>query len=146
MIGFWLIVASGVAWLASMLLSLATLDTPAMRDMFEQQLNAAGGADVTFNDIKPFLTGTILVFAAISTGLYALVAFNVRRGKNWARILGTVFAALSVFSLFPLSLATLAAGLGIAGVVMLYLPAASPYFSKQPFANPYGPPGGPLGR
>ncbi|MHA7221364.1 hypothetical protein ACX80S_03425 [Arthrobacter sp. RHLT1-20] len=141
---FWLIVASGVVWVISLLVSLGALESADMRDMFEQQMAAAGGADVTFNDIKPFLTGTILVFAAIGAGLYALVALNIRKGKNWARILGTVFAALSVFSLFPLSLATLAAVLGIAGIVMLYLPANSPYFSKrQPFANPYGQPGGP---
>ena len=43
-----------------------------------------------------------------------------------------------------LSLGSLAVLLGIAGIVMLYLPATSPYFAKrQPFANPYGQPGGP---
>ena len=104
---------------------------------------AASGADIRFEDIRGFLVGSIVVFAVIGAGLYALVAFNVRKGKNWARILGTVFAALSIFSIFPLSLGTLAVLLGIAGIVMLYLPATSPYFSKrQPFANPYGQPGG----
>jgi hypothetical protein len=143
-IAFWLIVASGVVWLLSLLLSIGTLDTPAVRDMFQEQM-AASGADVNFNEIKPFLVGTIVVFAVISAALYALVALNVRKGKNWARILGTVFAALSVFSLFPLSIGTLAVLAGIVGIVMLYLPATSPYFRKQqPFANPYGQPGGPF--
>jgi hypothetical protein len=143
-IAFWLIVASGVVWLLSLLLSIGTLDTPAVRDMFQEQM-AASGADVNFNEIKPFLVGTIVVFAVISAALYALVALNVRKGKNWARILGTVFAVLSVFSLFPLSIGTLAVLAGIAGIVMLYLPATSPYFRKQqPFANPYGQPGGPF--
>ena len=142
-IAFWLIVASGAVWVISLLVSLGALDSAAMRDMFQQQMSASG-TDVKYEDLKPFLTGTILVFAAISAGLYALVALNVRKGKNWARILGTVFAALSVFSLFPLGLSTLAAVLGIAGIVLLYLPANSPYFSKrQPFANPYGQPGAP---
>jgi hypothetical protein len=140
---FWLLVASGVIWVISLLMALGTLDTPAMRDTFEQQM-AASGADVRFEDIRGFLVGSIVVFAVISAALYALVALNVRKGKNWARILGTVFAALSIFSIFPLSLGTLAVVLGIAGIVMLYLPATSPYFSKrQPFANPYGQPGGP---
>ncbi|MET1065595.1 MAG: hypothetical protein ABWX85_11575 [Arthrobacter sp.] len=140
---FWLLVASGVVWVISLLMALGTLDTPAMRETFEQQM-AAGGADVRFEDIRGFLVGSIVVFAVISAALYALVALNVRKGKNWARILGTVFAALSIFSIFPLSLGTLAVILGIAGIVMLYLPATSPYFSKrQPFANPYGQPGGP---
>jgi hypothetical protein len=141
-IAFWLIVGSGVVWLLSLLLSIGTLDTPAVRDMFQEQM-AASGADVNFNEIKPFLVGTIVVFAVISAALYALVALNVRKGRNWARILGTVFAALSVLSLFPLSIGTLAVLAGIAGIVMLYLPATSPYFRKQqPFANPYGQPGG----
>ena len=102
---------------------------------------AASGTQVDFESIKGFLVGTIVVFAAISAGLYALVAINVRKGKNWARILGTVFAALSLFNLFPLSLATLAALLGIAAIVLLYLPAASPYFQKrQPLPIPSGSP------
>jgi hypothetical protein len=114
-----------------------------VRNMFEDQMAASGAAEVNFSEIKPFLVGTIVVFAVISAALYAVVALNVRKGKNWARILGTVFAALSVFSLFPLSIGTLAVLAGIAAIVMLYLPATSPYFSKQqPFANPYGQPGG----
>lgn len=140
---FWLIVASGAVWVISLLLAIGTLDSPAMRDMFEQQM-AASGAEIRFEDLRGALVGSIVVFAVISAGLYALVALNVRKGKNWARILGTVFAALSIFSLYPLSLGTLAVLLGIAGIVMLYLPATSPYFSKQqPFANPYGQPGRP---
>jgi len=143
---FWLIIAAGALWVISMLVSLGTLDTPAVRDMFEQQM-AASGTSVDFESIKGVLIGTIVVFAAISAGLYALVAFNVRKGRNWARILGTVFAALSVFNIVPLSLATLAALVGIAAIVLLYLPAAAPYFQKrQPFANPYGQPGAPFGK
>jgi hypothetical protein len=143
---FWLILAAGALWVISMLVSLGALDTPAVRDMFEQQM-AASGTSVDFESIKGVLIGTIVVFAAISAGLYALVAFNVRKGKNWARILGTVFAALSVFNIIPLSLATLAALVGIAAIVLLYLPAAAPYFQKrQSFANPYGRPGGPFGK
>ncbi|MET3921974.1 hypothetical protein [Arthrobacter sp. UYEF20] len=145
-IAFWLIVASGAVWLISLLLSISTLDTPAVRNMFEEQM-AAGGAQVNFSEIKPFLVGTIVVFAVVSAGLYALVALNVRKGKNWARILGTVLAAISILSLFPLSIGTLAALAGIAAIVMLYLPTTSPYFRKQqPFANPYGQPGNPFGK
>ncbi len=136
-IAFWLIVASGAIWVLSLLLSIGGLDTPALRDMFQRQM-ATSGADVNFSEVKPFLVGTIVVFAVISAGLYALVAINVRKGRNWARILGTVFAVLSIFSLLPLSIGTLAVLAGIAGIVMLYLPATSPYFRKQqPFANPY---------
>jgi hypothetical protein len=143
---FWLIIAAGAVWVISVLLSLGTLDSPAVRDLFEQQM-ATSGTKVDFESLKGVLIGTIVVIAVITAGLYALVAFNVRKGKNWARILGTVFAALSILNLFPFSLATLAALLGIAAIVLLYLPAASPYFQKrQPFANPYGRPGAPFGK
>lgn len=145
-IAFWLIVGSGVVWLLSVLLSLGLLDTPELRKQFEDQI-AASGTQVDFNSIKGILVGTIVAVAVIGAALYALVAFNVRKGKNWARILGTVFAALSVFSLFPLGPGTLAALAGIAGIVLLYLPEASQYFQKrQPFANPYGQPGAPFGK
>jgi hypothetical protein len=143
---FWLIIAAGALWVVSMLVSLGTLDTPEVRDLFEKQM-AASGTSVDFESIKGFLIGTIVVFAVISAGLYALVAFNVRKGKNWARILGTVFAALSIFNIVPLSLATLAALVGIAAIVLLYLPTTSPYFQKrQSFANPFGQPGAPFGK
>jgi hypothetical protein len=88
-----------------------------------------------------------IIGAVINLGLYALVAFPVRKGRNWARILGTVFAGLSLFGLFgglfefgplfgTLQLVTIL--LGIAAIVLLYLPASAPYFRKaQPFGNPY---------
>jgi len=143
---FWLIIAAGVLSLLNLLVTIPTLDDPAMRSTFEEQLRGSG-QDIAFEDIKGFIIGTMVVFALIGAGLYALVAFNIRKGKNWARILGTVFAALSVFSLFPLGLNTLVGVLGIAAIIMLYLPGAAPYFQKpQPFANPYSQPGGPYGR
>jgi hypothetical protein len=143
---FWMIIAAGVLSILSVLIAIPTLDDPAMRSTFEEQLRGSG-QNIAFEDVKGFIIGTMVVFALIGAGLYALVAFNVRKGKNWARILGTVFAALSVFSLFPLGLNTLVALLGIAAIVMLYLPGSAPYFQKpQPFANPYSQPGGPYGR
>ncbi|MFF2318952.1 hypothetical protein ACFVTE_22120 [Arthrobacter sp. NPDC058097] len=142
---FWMIIAAGVLSILNLLVAIPSLDDPAMRSTFEEQLRGSG-QDIAFEDVKGFIIGTMVVFALIGAGLYALVAFNVRKGKNWARILGTVFAALSVFSLFPLGLNTLVGLLGIAAIVMLYMPGAAQYFQKpQPFANPYSQPG-PYGR
>ncbi|VXC63083.1 conserved membrane hypothetical protein [Arthrobacter sp. 9V] len=137
-IGFWLIVGAGVIWLISLFISMASISDPAMRSMIEDQMAAGGAADVRFEDIQAFVVGTMVVMAIIGAALYAVVALNVRKGRNWARILGTVLAAISIFMLVPLSLATLAALLGIAGIVLLYLPASAPYFRKaQPFGNTY---------
>lgn len=148
-ISFWLLIASAVIFVVAMLTGLTQLDDPAYRQAFEQQMEAGGATGVTYDDIQGVIAGTLVVFAIIGVALYLLVAFFVRKGKNWARILGTVFAALSVLGLFgPPSLGTIGTLLGIAAIVLLYLPGAAPYFRKQqPFANPYsGGFGNPYGR
>lgn len=147
-ISFWLLIAAAAVFVISMLLGLTQLDDPQFRQAFEQQVQASG-ADVSYDAIKSVIAGTLVVFAIIGAALYLLVAFFIRKGKNWARILGTVFAALSIFGLFGVpSIGTLGTVLGIAAIVLLYLPAAAPYFRKeQPFANPYsGGFGNPYGR
>ena len=138
-ISFWLLIASAAIFVISMLTGLTQLDDPVFRQTFEQQVEGTG-AGVTYEDMKGVIAGTLVVFAIIGAGLYLLVAFFIRKGKNWARILGTMFAALSIFGLFGVpSLGTLGTLLGIAAIVLLYLPASAPYFRKQqPFANPYG--------
>jgi hypothetical protein len=138
-ISFWLLIASAAIFVISTLTSLTALDDPMFRSTFEDQIEGSG-AGVTYEDMKGVIAGTLVVFAIIGLVLYLLVAFFVRKGKNWARILGTVFAGLSVFGLFgPPGLATIGTLLGIAAIVLLYLPAAAPYFRRQqPFANPYG--------
>ncbi|MHC6593105.1 hypothetical protein [Arthrobacter sp. C152] len=148
-ISFWLLIASGIIFVISVLTGLTQLDDPAFRQTFEQQVQSTGAGGVTYDDIKSVIAGTLVVFAIIGAGLYFLVAFFVRKGRNWARILGTVFAALSVLGLFGVpTFATLGTVLGIAAIVLLYLPAAAPYFRKQqPFSNPYaGGFGNPYGR
>ncbi len=137
-IAFWLIVGAGAIWLISLIISMAAINDPAMRTMFEDQMAAGGAADVRFEDVQGFIVGVMVAMAIIGAGLYALVALNVRKGRNWARILGTILAAISIFMLVPLSLATLAGLMGIAAIVLLYLPASAPYFRKaQPFGNTY---------
>jgi hypothetical protein len=148
-ISFWLLIASGIIYVISVLISIGQLDDPLMRSTFEDAMQRGGaGGDIPYEDIKGFIAGTLVVFAIIGAALYALVAFFVRKGKNWARILGTVFAALSIFGLFQVpNIGTLGTLMGIAAIVLLYLPAAAPYFRRQqPFANPYGQPGNPYGR
>ena len=139
-ISFWLLLAAAAIFVISMLTGLGQLNDPVFRQTFEDQMESSGATGVTYDDVQGFIGGTLVVFAILGAGLYFLVAFFVRKGKNWARILGTVFAGLSVFGLFGIpTFGTLGTVLGIAAIVLLYLPAAAPYFRKQqPFANPYG--------
>ncbi|GAA1124495.1 hypothetical protein [Arthrobacter flavus] len=134
---FWLIIAAGVLSFLSSILSVMT--TP---------VEGPGGG---------VATAVALVFAAVLTGVYILLAIFIRKGHNWARITATVLAALSVLSyLFSLLSVSMLEGsdllqgqelvttgpvetiigivvlvLGIAGVAMTFLKPARPYFQKQ---------------
>lgn len=149
-ISFWLLIGSAALFVITMLMGIGMLDDPIIRDAFEDAMRSSGatGAEFNFEDFRSALAGTLVVMAILGAGLYLLVAFFIRKGKNWARILGTVFAALSVTSLFQMpNLGTLGTLAGIAAIVLLYLPSTAPYFRKQqPFANPYSSPGNPYGQ
>jgi hypothetical protein len=149
-ISFWLLIGAAAVFVISMLMGIPMLDDPMTRSAFEDAMRSSGatGAEFNFEDFKSVLAGMLVVMAILGAGMYLLVAFFIRKGKNWARILGTVFAALSVFSLFQVpNLGTLGTLAGIVAIVLLYLPATAPYFRKQQtFANPYSSPGNPYGQ
>ena len=151
-LAFWLIIGAGILSFISALTLAFTGGDYFMRVM-EEQAQMQGGElpPGAAEGMQGILMGSAIVGGLISLGLYALVAFPVRNGKNWARILGTVFAAISVlglFSVFTLGpvygvMQILVILMGIVGIVLLYLPANSPYFQKQqPFSNPYAQPYG----
>ena len=145
---FWMIVAAGILSAISSLL-LATTGADAFINAMNQQASQQG-TDLpagSMESMRGVIGVSAVVGAILALGLYALVAFPVRKGKNWARILGTVFAAISVLGLTSLFqfgatygiLQLIVILLGVAAIVMLYLPASAPYFRKaQPFGNPYG--------
>ncbi|MHC6222139.1 hypothetical protein [Arthrobacter sp. MMS24-S77] len=139
-ISFWLIVAAGVLTLIGIPFSIASLNSPAGKSMIDQALSAQGAnaSGLDTSSVISVVVTIMVIFSVIFAGLYALVAFNVRKGKNWARILGTVFAAISLLGLTQIGLGTITILLGIAAMVLLYLPASAPFFRKTlPFANPY---------
>ena len=143
---FWLLVLACLLWAGSVFLSLGSIDDPAMRRQFDARL-ATSGADMDFEALKGIIVGMVVLMAAIGVLMYALVAFNIRKGRNWARVLGTILAAFSLLGVLQMGLGTPAILAGAAAMVLLYLPAAAPYFRRyHPFASPYGQPGYPYGR
>ena len=147
-LAFWLIIGAGVLSLISSLVVAFT--GTAYFESAMQQAAAQQGGRLSADDLsamRAIIPVSGIIGGLISFGLYALVAFPVRKGKNWARILGTVFAALSLLGLFggAFSFGVLSGVLqiivilmGAAGIVLLYTPSVAPYFQKQqPFANPY---------
>ncbi len=143
---FWLLIGACVVWVSSVFLSIGAIDDPAMRSQFDARL-ATSGAEVDFEALKGVIVGMVALIAAIGVLMYALVAFNIRKGRNWARILGTVLAAFSLLGVLEMGLGTLSILAGVASMVLLYLPASAPFFRKyQPFGSPYAQPGYPYGR
>lgn len=147
-----ILVAGALSAIASLVL--AFTGAPFFNQMMVEQMAGTGQSlpDGFSEMVESSLVFGGIVGALISIGLYCLVAFPVKKGKNWARILGTVFAVLSIFGLFGglfafgalygiLQLVSIL--LGVAAIVLLYLPANSPYFSKQ---NPNFSAGAPYGR
>ncbi len=136
--GSWLIIAAGVLSLIYNIITsfaLPSLLTP-------QDKQAFSDAGLDDGNVTTFLVSFGIVIALIGFGIYLLIALFVRRGKNWARILGTVFAAFALVGIFtmlgsyftsPLALISLVSSLlGIAGIVMLYLKPSAPYFRRAP--------------
>ena len=138
LIGSWLILAAGALSFINNVIT--SFDLPSLLTPEEQQTITDGGMDG--QSVNSFLVSFGIVVAVIGLGFYILIGLMVRRGKNWARILGTVFAAFSLISIVttagtyfssPLGfLALLSSLLGIAGIVLLYLPASRPYFRSAP--------------
>ena len=147
-LAFWLIIGAGVLSLINSLV--VSFSGAGYFETAMQQAAAQQGRRLTADDLgamRTIIPVSGVIGGLISFGLYSLVAFPVRKGKNWARILGTVFAAFSLLGLFGgmfafgvlsgiLQLVVIL--MGVAGIVILYLPSVAPYFQKQqPFANPY---------
>ncbi|MEV7646359.1 hypothetical protein [Arthrobacter sp. NPDC089319] len=143
-IAFWLIITAAAMTALEMLTELSNLDgtmaavlqDPSVREALGEQ-----GGQFSDAELSQMMSGTagviIVITAVIAVGLYLLVAFGVKAGKNWARITGTVFAALSLFGLFNIWFGTLSVLLGIAAIVLLFLPASNQFFQATK-AHKYG--------
>lgn len=139
---FWLILAAAALFLVDTFLTAAD-PLADMPPEMGQQLSAEGLSPA---DLAGMLSAVIVVFGLLFMGLYLLIAFMIRKGRNWARITGTVLAAISLLQVANGPLAVAYVLLGIAGIVLCYLKPSNDYFSPRPGSNPgypgYGTPGG----
>ncbi|AUZ87962.1 hypothetical protein ACX80U_02670 [Arthrobacter sp. TmT3-37] len=135
---YYLILAAGILYLVASVVSGLTTPVP-----------DAPGASIG--------VGLGIVFAALFTAVYIVLAVFIRKGHNWARITATVLAGLNVLSvlssflLLPLvgqaaeatgqaavqpsglslALSVIVMLLGVAGVVLTYAKPARPYFAPR---------------
>lgn len=128
-LAFWLIIGAGILGLIGIPFNIA-----AAKEAADSQLPASG-ANITPEEFNTMLTAVVVVFAVVGAALYALIAVFVRKGANWARIVATVFAVISLTNLFGgLVITVLQVLLGMAAVVLLYLKPSNEYFraSRKP--------------
>lgn len=87
-----------------------------------------------------FLLWMIVVGIQV-VGLFVLLAYLMRRGKNWARITLAVLGGLSVIlalvglgSADPLNMVVNLVGLGliVGAIYLMFRPDVNPYFARRP--------------
>jgi divalent metal cation (Fe/Co/Zn/Cd) transporter len=129
---FWAFIVAPVIGLIGGLLIFGNRDQIAttMRDANRQR-----GGNLTDAQIDQAVNVTMItamVIAVIIAGLYLLFAFKLRAGRNWARIVLTVLAALQLLSVLIGQstiggyLAVLAA---VVGVVLSFTGPSNAYFA-----------------
>ncbi|MBD8045104.1 hypothetical protein H9638_14925 [Arthrobacter sp. Sa2BUA2] len=130
-LGFWLLIAAAVLSVISIPVGMAWLNSSGYKESMV-------GAGISAEQLDALIAATVvttLFFAVISVAISVLVALFIRKGHNWARIVATVFAALSLFNLTGLAaggLMAITTGLGVllpvTAVVLLWMKPATEYF------------------
>ena len=131
---FGLILLAGALALFGAISSIFLYNSAELRAMLLKQLDGYPQLSSADIDVSSIITASIvmaIVLGFIGVALYVLIAFKIRAGKNWARVLGTVLAAISLISLFGLNPITiLQVGFGIFGIIYCWLPANRDYFKR----------------
>lgn len=135
---YWLILAAGAIFGIINLIS-AFLPNLGMSqqqmDMLEQQFSEAG-MPISVQELLPMVQTTTIVTTLILVGVYVLIARGIRNGSNVARIFGTIFAVISVFSIFGLGFLYVVPG--IVGIVFAYLRPSSEYMRARAWEKASG--------
>lgn len=140
---FWAIVAAGISYLIAQLIVVALPNRgigDEEMDMLESMMGSMG-EQIPFESVEAYLNSSLMTAvmigqAVILTVAYVLVALGIRNGWRSMRILGTIFAVLSLFNLsFVSPLVAVFSGiaviLGIVGIIYAWLPASTEYYRQK---------------
>lgn len=122
---FIMIMGAGLLQLVSLVVSFFQI--PELRSILQQ--TAAQFPEMTDSIVTAALVLS-LVFNALFVALYVLIAVKIRAGRNWARIVGTVLAGLSLLLLFSGPFAIVQVALGVFGIVYCWLAPSRDYFRR----------------
>lgn len=142
-ISFWAIVAAGISYLVAQLI-VVSLPNRGMSDQDIEMLDSMMGSmgdQVPFDSMEAYLNSSMMTAALVGQAVilavaYLLVGLGIRNGWRSMRILGTIFAVLSLFNLSFASplvgvLTALAVVLGIVGIIYAWLPASTEYYRQK---------------
>jgi len=129
---FWGYVVAAVVTLVAGLLSLGQ-----KQEVIDsvRAANKQGGSltEDQINQVANLLITVVVVVAVIFAALYLLFAFKLRAGRNWARIVLTIIAALALLSLLFGRAGSVTGYIGelaaVIAAVLSYLPASNSYFT-----------------
>jgi hypothetical protein len=138
---------SFILWIVTAVISLINgAQVVGQRDALRSAILAGeatqpGAPKLTPDQLETAVTGSIVVaigLAVVIAGLYVLFAVKMRAGRNWARIVLTVLAALGVV-VGVLGQRSVYSVLGlvceVGGAVLMYLAPATAYFGAQRIAS-----------
>jgi hypothetical protein len=133
---FYILVAIGVIQLASAVYALVTLHTD-LSYAFAHPLK--GYTPEQTRSFAKVVLITNIIFVTMQAALYTLLAFMIRQGRNWARIILTVIVVvfgilLALSGTFGL-IAELSLLIEVIAVAMLYAPTARDYFAARKAAK-----------
>lgn len=141
-IAFWLYLAAAALFIIGGIVNILAINSPGGRDLLRQgfetsnqTLPAGTSLEDLINIAVSATTGFVIFMMIVVAICYPLWAVFFRKGKGWARIMATIFAAIAIFIGWFLAGAifgTIAIILGIVAVVLLYIGDSAPYFRKAP--------------
>lgn len=136
---FWLLLAAAACHIIAMLFSAVYILSDKFRestaaDIAKSNFPANGQDQVQLNIIGTLVI--LIVVAVVAVALYVLIGLFIRKGAGWARIVGTILAALSLGQLMGL---TMPAGIfsilqviaGLVAITFCYIAPGSTYFKEM---------------
>ena len=122
----------------------------AMRDAVNTAMSSQNTSGVTINvdTLVNVALATAVVFGLIGAGLWVWMAVMNGKGKSWARVLSTVFGALSILSFLSTALqptrtalttidSAVTAALAVVILVLIWRKECTAYYQARS-AKPYG--------
>ncbi|WP_026529479.1 hypothetical protein [Haematomicrobium sanguinis] len=141
-IAFWLYLAAAALFIIGGIVNILAINSPTGRDLIRQSIETSNQTVPAGTSMEEVIniavgagTGFVIFMMIIVAICYPLWAVFFRKGKGWARIMATIFAAIAIFIGWVLAGAifgTIAIILGIVAVILLYIGDSAPYFRKAP--------------